>query len=84
MEKNKKTKIITGKFLFHMYKLKEIDKLIFFFYTNILLMKYFVVYLPLQIPKDSVTAGFILLPRKQKACGSREIFLFNIYTRPQT
>lgn len=50
-----------------MYKLKEIDELILFlFYTNILLMKYFVVYLPLQIPKDSFTAGFVLLPRKQK------------------
>lgn len=38
-------------------------------------MKYFVVYLPLQISKDSFTAGLTLFPRKQKVCGFRELFL---------
>lgn len=50
----------------------------YFFYSTVLLMKYFVAYLPLQISKDSFTAGFMLFPRKQEVCGFREMLLFNV------
>lgn len=59
MRKNTKKKSLKETFSFNFCKLKDIDELIFFFYTTVLLMKYFVVYLPLQISKDNFTAGFM-------------------------
>lgn len=59
-----------------MYKLRD-GWAGFFFYTTVLLMEYFV-YLPLQISKDSFTAGFMLFFQEQKVCGFREVFLFNV------
>lgn len=46
-------------------------------------MKHSVAYLPLQIPKHSFTAGFVLFLRKRKVCGFREMLLFNVYARIQ-
>lgn len=75
------TKIIQGSFFLLTCISSEIDVLVFFLHHHF--VNEIFVCLPLHIPKDSFTAGFLLFPSKQKVCGFREVLLFNIYSRIQ-